>query len=750
MKGFQYSKTERPSNFGKIKESFFGPFSEQTKLTVSAAGDQNEQEADNVAEKVVSRLSEATPDSEHSKSVTGDLNFLNSNKPSPPIITALQGKSVPSEKEENESSNEGEIQRKPKFLLSHQTYSDNDMVISTEMSKNDLSTQTSLSNETANRLYATKGSGEPLPNNAKSEMEAGFGSDFSNVRIHTDTSSTNLSRSLNAMAFTHGSDIYFNSSKFETQSHEGKKLLAHELTHVIQQSHKIEKTIMRTVDEASVEAEYNQWAEDNQRTKDKTHAEFPLSVWEFIQPQIVDFTMKPLPKPAETDKVALEKWNDNFAKAEIMARWLFTLKSNTNNTSIKSSADTNGFNILDSLAKAGFVSKVIAQSGYLDSSTRKLVYDTILSNPSIVSDSEFETIVSFQCNGVTDPTSVPIVQVLTNGNDSPLKHLNADQTKGIFNPLISKYGSKDTIIEAFAEVLMFNPPIRTSISDALMKSTFGNPEILFKVLEHPYFKEPGYGASILSNLKPTDLTTEEYEGKRMKDDMPWVYSYKQKYYVQFLIDLAKGQSITIAQPTAMTFSGLKKWLEANTEKIGESASKKYPSEPEKIFNIYENIADIFFFHIPHDRDVEPDLEGKISHLNKGEPSKQRFEADCDVFATYAMRLFFNAGFDAVGYIAFVPEGKDASRSAHVAALIRKDGAYSVINNKGILNTGITEAIADDKKLDALKKLRKLSFEDAYGIPRPTELNIYYADAEAKGKMSKLFKDQDSSLKRTDL
>ncbi|GAA0879196.1 hypothetical protein GCM10009119_21640 [Algoriphagus jejuensis] len=581
-------------------------------------------------------------------------------------------------------------------------------------------------------------------------MERSFGSDFSEVRIHTDTYATDLSKRLNAKAFTHGSDIYFNSEKFETQTQGGKKLLAHELTHVIQQSGRASNTIMRAVDNASVEAEFNKWADDNKKTKDRTHADFPWAVWDFIRPQIVDDTMSPLPKPAASDKAALQKWNDNFAKAEFISRWLFTLKSTTKDDNIKSDADSKAYYILDSLAKAGFVSKAIAQSGYLEDSTRTLVYDTVLSKPASISASEFETIVNFQCKGAADPASVPIVQLLTNGNDSPLKHLKDDRTKAIFKVLIAKFGNHDTIIEAIAEVLMFNPAVRNSVSDALMDSSIGNPEILFKVLKHPYFIEPGYGASVLANLIPKDMPSEKYGEKRMTDDMPWVYTYKQKYYVQFLIDLAKSQSITIDKPSSMNFAGLKTWLESNTEKIGDAASKKYPADPNSIFEMYRNIADIFFFHIPHDRDAVPDLEGKISHLKAGQPSNKRFEADCDVFATYAMRLFSGAGFDAIGYIAFVPEGVDASRAAHVAALIRKDGNYSVINNKGILNTGISESTADSKKPDALKKLRKLSFEDAYGIPLPTEMKIFYADAEAKGKMPKLFKNQDSSLERTDL
>lgn len=745
------SKSPHRSN-GLGSGSFFSPSSVQSKLNENLPGDKFEKEADQVADKVVLGLAISSQESYPliHKTEKNIQNQSQNNQLSDQRPSLIQTKCDTCEMENHENAEEEKILRKPLPHIFLKGESNAENAGSTQNSNRKNSDSTITSPEITKQLFSSKGGGEPLSKNTLSEMAQGFGKDFSNVRIHTDPAASTMNKNLGAKAFTYGTDIYFNSGKFDPQSQDGKKLLAHELTHVVQQDGLPVYKIMRKVDEAGVEAEYNTWADEKKQPKDKTHSDFPLAVWDFIRPQIVDMAMKPLPKPPASDKSALEKWNDNFSKAEIISRWLFTLKSTTKDADLQSDADTKGYYILDSLAKAGFVSKAIAQSGYLEPSKRTLVYETILKNPSIVSASELETIVTFQCNGVADPDSVPIVQTFTDKKDSPLKKLNDDQTKSIFKVLITKYGSHDTIIDAVAEVLMFNPTIRNSVSDAFMSGTIGTPDTMFKVLKHKYFLEPKYGATLLSALKPADKTNEEYDEKRMKDDMPWVYSYKQKYYVKFLIDLAKDQGIQIPPPKTMTFTGLKAWLEANTEKIGNAADKKYPSNPESIFEIYENIADIFFYHIPHDRDAVPHLEGKISHLMEGEPSKKRFEADCDVFATYAMRLFSNAGFDSIGYIAFVPEGPDAHRAAHVAALIRKDGKYSIINNKGILDTGISETTAGTKKTDAMKKLRKLAFEDAYGRPFPTHLKIYYADSEAKGKMSQLFRNQDSSLERTDL
>lgn len=87
-----------------------------------------------------------------------------------------------------------------------------------------------------NTLNSSKGGGSAMDKNTKQEMESGFGADFSNVNIHTDSKAVQMSEELGAQAFTHGSDVYFNKGKYNPDSKEGKHLLAHELTHTIQQT----------------------------------------------------------------------------------------------------------------------------------------------------------------------------------------------------------------------------------------------------------------------------------------------------------------------------------------------------------------------------------------------------------------------------------------------------------------------------------------------------------------------------------
>lgn len=86
------------------------------------------------------------------------------------------------------------------------------------------------------RLDARKGQGRPMTAGLRRYFEPRFAADFGNVRLHTDGAADNLARSLRAKAFTHGRDIYFSSGQFSPGSSTGRHLLAHELTHTLQQS----------------------------------------------------------------------------------------------------------------------------------------------------------------------------------------------------------------------------------------------------------------------------------------------------------------------------------------------------------------------------------------------------------------------------------------------------------------------------------------------------------------------------------
>ncbi len=85
------------------------------------------------------------------------------------------------------------------------------------------------------RIEGARGGGQALPKDTQSQMSESFGADFSGVRVHTGTESNQLNRSLNARAFTTGQDVFFADNEYNPHSSGGQELIAHELTHVVQQ-----------------------------------------------------------------------------------------------------------------------------------------------------------------------------------------------------------------------------------------------------------------------------------------------------------------------------------------------------------------------------------------------------------------------------------------------------------------------------------------------------------------------------------
>lgn len=85
------------------------------------------------------------------------------------------------------------------------------------------------------RIRSLRGSGRSLSESERSFFEPRFGADFSDVRVHTGVRAAKLTDAINARAFTYGQDIYFARGAYKPEVSSGKRLLAHELTHVVQQ-----------------------------------------------------------------------------------------------------------------------------------------------------------------------------------------------------------------------------------------------------------------------------------------------------------------------------------------------------------------------------------------------------------------------------------------------------------------------------------------------------------------------------------
>jgi hypothetical protein len=114
-------------------------------------------------------------------------------------------------------------------------------------------------------IDTSRGHGAPLAAQVRSFMEPRFGADFSGVRVHTGPEAAALNSQLNAHAFTVGRDIYFNEGQYRPDSGAGRELIAHELTHTIQQG----GVIQRSASEAPV----------SERTGESLHR----SIWDDIK-----------------------------------------------------------------------------------------------------------------------------------------------------------------------------------------------------------------------------------------------------------------------------------------------------------------------------------------------------------------------------------------------------------------------------------------------------------------------------------
>lgn len=127
-----------------------------------------------------------------------------------------------------------------------------------------------LSPETESRIGRLSGGGQQLPSAVRNFFEARMGYDLGDVRVHADTHAAQTADNINARAYTLGNDIVFGPGEYAPQSESGKHLLAHELTHVVQQQNGVRR-IQRTVKSAleliaehreTIEEVANEWGVD--------------------------------------------------------------------------------------------------------------------------------------------------------------------------------------------------------------------------------------------------------------------------------------------------------------------------------------------------------------------------------------------------------------------------------------------------------------------------------------------------------
>lgn len=174
----------------------------QAELSVSQPGDRYEQEADRVAEQVM-----RMPDSDAMQ------NTRSSEHPSPLPIQRLSPETEQVHHQPDEEEEEETLQAKE--VPGHTATITPDLEIG---------------------IHSIRGDGLPLDAATRAYMEPRFGHDFSQVRVHNDGEAARLTRTVNALAFTSGQDIFFREGEYDPTSFTGQRLLAHELAHTVQQA----------------------------------------------------------------------------------------------------------------------------------------------------------------------------------------------------------------------------------------------------------------------------------------------------------------------------------------------------------------------------------------------------------------------------------------------------------------------------------------------------------------------------------
>jgi hypothetical protein len=171
------------------------------------------------------------------------------------------------------------------------------------------------------------------------------------VKIHTDADAAKSAQSINALAYTTGNNIVFNRGQYDPGTDNGKRLLSHELTHVIQQKGN-NTQIQRTVSDADAEAEMQKWADAKKQKLIRTTIITPHLLWDFVYSLTFDnSTFEPIPKPKDAAK--LKVWEHNWEVSEVIAKWLFNLKTTGKSDTIKSAAESRAKGVLDAMVQSG-------------------------------------------------------------------------------------------------------------------------------------------------------------------------------------------------------------------------------------------------------------------------------------------------------------------------------------------------------------------------------------------------------------
>ena len=248
----------------------------QAKLTIGPAGDKYEREADRVASDVVQRINapsspaagggppvqarnasednlqtksqitslqrEVMPDADELRAQMKPAAALHKQEPEDEMLKVLQKRPASPDKHDlkEEEEEKHPIQKKSHSdPASHalKEHDEENMAQLQPFTRNHLGQAISEATpDLESSIQDARGKGRPLPTHILAPMEQAFGANFSGVKVHTDSHADHLNRAIQARAFTTGQDVFFRQGEFSLGSKRGQELLAHELTHVVQQN----------------------------------------------------------------------------------------------------------------------------------------------------------------------------------------------------------------------------------------------------------------------------------------------------------------------------------------------------------------------------------------------------------------------------------------------------------------------------------------------------------------------------------
>ncbi|MEH2102985.1 MAG: DUF4157 domain-containing protein [Nostoc sp.] len=205
-------------DFSRVPISTTRPQPIQAKLTIGEPGDKYEQEADRVASQVVQQIN------------------------TPSVAQSTQGKS-----RQRQDAEEEEIQTKPSISVLQRSSlltqvqleaipGDQELQAKSILHGRDARGAGEASTDVESGINRARGGGQPLDAGLQQSIGQAMGADFSGVKVHTDTQADQLNQSIQARAFTTGQDVFFRQGEYNPGSRGGQELIAHELTHVVQQN----------------------------------------------------------------------------------------------------------------------------------------------------------------------------------------------------------------------------------------------------------------------------------------------------------------------------------------------------------------------------------------------------------------------------------------------------------------------------------------------------------------------------------